>query len=61
MGAKESRMKHKESKKAREVRRAMDGSKTTVQWRTKGIEQAINIKLRGALNKSVQYRSAHHR
>jgi len=29
MGAKESRMKHKESKKAREVRRAMDGSKTT--------------------------------
>jgi len=59
MGAEESIRKHEESKKAREVSRTMDGSKTTGTVEN-GMEPAITVKLRVALNKSVQYRSAYH-
>jgi len=52
-------MKHKESKKTRKVGRTIDGTKTTGAVEN-GREQALNIKLRVALNRSVQYRSAYH-
>ena len=60
MGTEESRMKNEERKEASEMVRAIDGSKTTSAV-ANGMEPAITLKLRVALNKSVQYRSAHHR
>ena len=59
MGTEESRMKHEESEETRKVGRTMDGSKTTGTVEN-GMEPTITLKLRVALNKSVQYRSAHH-
>jgi len=49
-------MKNEESKKAREVGRTMDGPKTTGAVEN-GMKPTITLKLRVALNKSVQYRS----
>ena len=59
MGAEEIIMKHEESEETREVSRTI-GSKRTGAVEN-GMEPAITLKLRVALNKSVQYRSAHHR
>ena len=59
MGTEESRMKHEESEENGEVIRTMDGSKTTGAVENR-MKPTINLKLRVALNKSVQYRSAHH-
>ena len=59
MGAEESIMKHEESEEIGEVVRTMDGSKTTGAVEN-GMEPTITLKLRVALNKSVQYRSAYH-
>jgi len=52
-------MKNEESKKTRKVGRTMDGSKTTGTVES-GMEPAITLKLRVALNKSVQCRSAYY-
>jgi len=52
-------MKHEESEETGEVSRTMDGSKTTDVVEN-GMEPTITIKLRVALNKNVQYRSAYH-